>query len=88
MDKADVLRTIETYLKENGLAGGVAEPRKVPVAHLLNSSLDVLEFVMHLEEALGLEKEIDLDELGPRLARDLTVEQLADEIVRFAGAQA
>ncbi len=48
---------------------------------LLTESLDVVDFVLYLEEELGLE--VDVNRIGPALSR-LTFGELAPEISRLA----
>ena len=51
-------------------------------SEVIHQSLDLVEFVLHLEEKLGLE--INIDTLGEKLVTK-TFDELADELVAVGG---
>jgi hypothetical protein len=87
MDKAIIFQFIEGYIKKAKPDTDVSNLEHVPVESVLTSSIDVIEFVMHLEDVLELEEEIDLETLGPKFAQKITFAKLADEMVVYLEAQ-
>ena len=53
------------------------------VTDVLTTSVDMVEFVMNLEDDLELEEEIDLEALAPKFAQNITFEGLAKEVEKF-----
>lgn len=56
---------------------------KTKVADILDTSIDVVEFIIELEDNLGLEPdELDMKQLAPKFG-DYDFTQLAEEILIF-----
>ena len=53
-----------------------------PVAEVINTSIDMVEFFLHIEEKLELEEELDMATLASKFG-DLTFEGLAQEITEY-----
>ncbi|MDA0748587.1 MAG: hypothetical protein O2954_18875 [bacterium] len=83
MDKGTVLGILENYLKETKPDVDFSNLVQMQVLGVLESSLDVIELLMHLEEKLGLEAEIELDDLGPEVGRNITFAELAEKVVKY-----
>ncbi|MEM7127828.1 MAG: hypothetical protein AAF702_15960 [Chloroflexota bacterium] len=83
MNSHTVMQAITAYIVENEPEIDVESIGNVKVVDVLVSSFEVLELVMELEEALGLEEEaLEITELAPKFAQ-LTFDQLADEIAQY-----
>jgi acyl carrier protein len=77
-----IMEAMRVYIKDADLAATVDDLETQKVTDVLASSLDVVEFVMELEERLGLDEELDINQLAPKLAT-LTFQELAKEVEQF-----
>lgn len=87
MDEKTVLQMMKDYITSAHPDENLDNLASLPVPSVLKSSFDMVEFVMHLEDKLELEEEIELEELGSKLARDITFGQLAQEVVEYMEKQ-
>lgn len=87
MDRTSILAAARSFLEERSRGESFDDLEERLVPDVLSSSLDAVEFVMHLEEALGIEEEIDLEALGPALGRPITIGALADEVAAYLAAR-
>ncbi len=84
MDHRGVLDLIKAYVKEAKPDVVLDHLEQTPVKDILIDSLDMTEFLMEMEDELGLTSEaIDLDQLGPKLAQNPTFGELANEILQY-----
>ena len=84
MDQSGLLDLMQTYIQDQKPELVLDNFDQIPVRDVLIDSLDITEFLMALEDQLGLELEaIDLDQLGPKLAQSPTFSELADEVLRY-----
>jgi hypothetical protein len=79
MDETEVLREIERYFASNRPSASRDRLGERPIRSLLQDSLDAVEFLIYLEDRLGLEGQIDPNQFGPSLV-DKTFAELAREI--------
>lgn len=79
MDRASVLEIIIAYIKKTHPELDAIQDQSV--SNVLTTSFDVIEFLMHLEDELQLDEEIDLEALGPKFAQRMTFSELANEVV-------
>ena len=82
MEQKQVLDLMRKYFESNQKTVLRDNFSEQPVTELLSDSLDVVEFLVHLEDALGLATEIDLNRLGPAMVNK-NFGELAEEIVKF-----
>ncbi len=67
MDQAAILNVMKTYF-EKKQPSMVSEPfSDQPLNALLEDSLDVVDFLFHLEENLEIQAEVDIEQLMPKL---------------------
>jgi acyl carrier protein len=83
-DILDLMKKQVALLKPDENWGDVSH---VSVAEVLKTSFDVMEFVMNLEEELGLKEDIDLEVLAPKFAQNITFEELAVEVEKYLVAE-
>ncbi|PON12579.1 hypothetical protein C2W62_38870 [Candidatus Entotheonella serta] len=84
MDQSGLLDLVKAYVKEQKPEIELDSLAQTPIRDVLIDSLDITEFLMEMEDRIGLESEaIDLDELGPKLAENPTFAELADDIIRY-----
>ena len=84
MDAGQVLTVFRKFVKERDLDIPPEALPERPVGEVLEASMDLVEFVMFLEQELDLEDEIDLQEIGPRMAAgEMTFAELAAEVANF-----
>ena len=81
MEEARILEVMQEFFKQRGKDLGSMSGRKV--SECLAGSLETVEFLIHVEESLGLKDgAIDINALGPRFA-DRTFADIAREIRAF-----
>ena len=84
MDRNGLLDLVEAYVKDHQREVDLDKLAQTPVRDVLIDSLDITEFLMEMEDGLGLESEaIDLEHLGPKLAQNPTFAELADDILQY-----
>ena len=84
MDQSGVLDLIKDYVKDAKPQIERGNLEQMPIREVLIDSLDVTEFLMEMEDQLGLESEsIDLDQLGPKLTQNPTFGELANDILQY-----
>ncbi len=84
MDQSGLLDLVKAYVKDQKPEIELGNLAQTPIREVLIDSLDVTEFLMEMEEGLGLDAEaIDLDHLGPTLSQNPTFAELADEILQY-----
>lgn len=84
MNHSELVAWIHGWLTNNDYEiEGELGPQKV--TDVIDSSLDVVELTMDLEEVIGAgDEEVDLEELAPKFAV-LSFDELAAEILRRTG---
>ncbi|MCG3153945.1 MAG: hypothetical protein DKINENOH_00535 [bacterium] len=80
MDQAVVMEKMKAYFAKSQPAEVVNTLGEQVVTRLLQDSLDVVEFLVYLEEELQLASEIDLNSLGPQVV-NRTFAEIAGAIV-------
>ena len=84
MDADKIMALMQRFFSEKKSLGSVENLRAQPVTSLLSDSLDVVDFLMFLEDELQLKTEIDLTQFGPSLM-NRNFGELAGEIARWLG---
>jgi acyl carrier protein len=79
MDRDEVLEKMRVYFERKQPPDVLATFATQPAKALLPDSLDVVDFILHLEEATGVE--IDINEVGEALMNK-NFGELADEVAR------
>jgi hypothetical protein len=82
MDERTVLAVMESFFATRQPPVTMATLAEQPVMALLTDSLNVEEFLLHLELGLQLERAIDVNQLGPSII-DKSFGELAREITRI-----
>jgi acyl carrier protein len=79
---------IETRMKHIDLKEiDLSRPETVLVEEVFKASIDVVEFVLDLEEFLTFDQPVNLEKLAPRfMQRGLTLVDLMGEIEKFVQA--
>lgn len=84
MDTTQILDVMKQYVELRKPDLHVQHIAGMPVTDVLKSSIDIVDFVLYLEEALGLEEDVvDLDRLGPRITERITFEALVVEVLQY-----
>jgi acyl carrier protein len=78
----EILGVMKAYFDEEQPPERLAHFPDVRAADLLEDSVDVITFIMHLEDKLRMN--IKLAEVGPALAK-MTFQELAAELCRVNG---
>ena len=84
MDQTTVLHTMKTFFEDKAEPEVLADFPKRSATELLEESIDVVEFIVYLEDELKIK--IDANKLGPAVA-NMTFEDLAAELCRQTGQQ-
>jgi acyl carrier protein len=79
MDEATVLSRMKAHFEHNCPPEVLERFAATPVTELLTESIDVIEFIVYLEDELG--SRIDANQVGPALA-NMTFGELAAELCR------
>ena len=79
VDQATVLSTMKAHFEQSRPPEMLERLEDKRAMELLEESIDVIEFIMHLEDKLG--SRIDANEIGPALA-NMTFGELATELTR------
>jgi len=87
MDADQIMALIKKYFTEKKSVESVDNLPTQPVTSLLTDSLDVVDFLMFVEEELQLKTEIDLTQFGPSLM-NRNFGELAGEIAKWLEGQA
>lgn len=82
MNQEVVMEKMKAYFAKSQPAEVVNTLGDQVVNRLLQDSLDVVEFLVYLEEELQLASEIDLNSLGPQVV-NRTFAEIAREIVTY-----
>lgn len=83
MDTTQILKVMHNYVKTFHPDMTLEDTAKQKVAVILESSLEVVEFVIELEDHLGLDAdELDMKQLAPKF-ETYNFTQLAEEIQKF-----
>ncbi len=82
MDHHLILSLMEKYFADKKPEFANAALREQPVTALLQDSLDLVDFLVYLEEALQLEREIDMNQFGPSVMNK-NFGELAELIAKF-----
>ncbi len=82
MDADQIMALMQKYFSEKKSLASVENLGAQPVTSLLTDSLDVVDFLMFLEDELQLKTEIDLTQFGPSLM-NRNFGELAGEISRW-----
>src|SRR5262245_5722393 len=67
MDADKIMALMQKFFAEKKTSESMENLSAQPVTSLLTDSLDVVDFLMFLEDELHLKTEIDLQQLGPGL---------------------
>lgn len=65
MSAEAIMRLIERYFSQRKPDVALAVLHEQPVTSLLQDSLDLVDFLVYLEEELKLTREIDMNQFGP-----------------------
>jgi acyl carrier protein len=79
MDQSTVLNQMKTFFVDKCEPEVLERFADTPATELLEESIDVVEFIVYLEDELG--SRIDANKVGPALA-NMTFSQLAAEVYR------
>lgn len=83
MGREEILTWARSWVESNKSTKKAGDLAAANVSDVITQSVDVVEFTLDLEEALGMNEEgLDLEALTPKLAT-LTFAELADEIVKL-----
>ena len=82
MDADRIMALMQKFFSEKKSVESVENLPTQPVTSLLTDSLDVVDFLMFLEDELQLKTEIDLTQFGPSLM-NRNFGELAAEISRW-----
>jgi acyl carrier protein len=80
VEEHQILTVMRSYFAEKVPAETLADFPRLSPSDLLKESLDVVDFVLYLEEELG--REIDITRVGPALV-NLDFGKLAGEVARY-----
>lgn len=86
MDAEKIMALMLKFFSEKKSGETIENLPAQPVTALLTDSLDVVDFLMFLEEELQLKTEIDLTQFGPSLM-NRNFGELAGEISRWLAEQ-
>jgi hypothetical protein len=86
LDQAKIMDVAKSYFSAQKPREDFGDLETRVVTEVLSSSLDAIEFLMHLEEALEVE-EMDLEVLGPVFGRQITFEELAQVVADYLEAR-
>jgi acyl carrier protein len=81
MDREAIFKVMEKYFADKKPEAVQAPLREQPVTSLLQDSLDLVDFLVFLEEELKLEGEIDVHQFGPSVMNK-NFGELADVIAK------
>jgi len=82
MDRDQIVGLMKAYFEKEQPPERLVQFATTPAAELLEDSVDVMSFVIYLDDELHTE--IRLDQIGPRLTA-MTFVELADELCRMLG---
>lgn len=82
MEQSTILSLMEKYFSNKKPEASQTPLREQPVTALLQDSLDLVDFLLFLEEELKLEGEIDMHQFGPSVMNK-NFGELADVIAKF-----
>lgn len=83
MNQQEILALMRQWVAENDIEFETDDLENEPVANVITSSLDLVEFTLDLEESIDLQGDgFDLEALAPKFAT-LTFFELAGEIERL-----
>lgn len=81
IDREKVMQAIAEFIREECPTFSAQDLETVKASDVIKQSLELVEFVLHLEEKLGIE--ININSLGEKLINK-NFGGLADELVRMA----
>jgi hypothetical protein len=76
-----VIASIRTFLEASHPELGLYDLEDLRASDVIRQSVELVEFVLHLEDGLGIE--IDIGSIGENLITD-TFSQLADRLIAIA----
>ena len=79
--RARVIASIRTFLEASHPELGLYGLEGLRASDIIRQSVELVEFVLHLEDSLGIE--IDIGSIGENLITD-TFSQLADRLIAIA----
>jgi acyl carrier protein len=82
MDAEKIMGLMQKFFSEKKPGESMENLSAQPVTSLLTDSLDVVDFLMFLEDELQLKTEIDLTQFGPSLM-NRNFGELAGEIAKW-----
>jgi acyl carrier protein len=80
VDQSTVLSQMKTFFEDKAEPEILARFAETPSTELLEESIDVVEFIVYLEDELHIK--IDANKLGPAVA-NMTFGELAAELCRL-----
>jgi hypothetical protein len=80
VERDQLVGLMKAYFEKEHPPERLVQFATIPAAELLEDSVDVLSFVLYLDDEL--KTEIRLDQIGPELMRK-TFQELADELLRI-----
>jgi acyl carrier protein len=85
MGRDEIMSHLRSFFAARLPAEALERFETLKPAHLMASSMEALDLVLHLEEQIGIE--LGLAEIGPAVA-SMTFAALADEIQRMVSPKA
>ena len=83
MDEKQILELTRNYIETNMQDVDLENLEEKPVQEVFQASIDIVDFIMEMEEKFELEEEINLEKLGPRFADNITFAELATEVKKY-----
>ena len=85
MTEERLLELIQTYIDKYMRSVKLDRPlAQTRVTSVFQASIDIVDFIMYMEEALVLTEQINMEKLGPKFAnQELTFADLAQEIQHY-----
>jgi acyl carrier protein len=85
VSRQQVIEAIREFVGQQAPDVDITHLEEIRATDVISQSLELVEFVLHLEERLGIE--VNINEIGEELVTK-NFGGLADDLVRMAGAQA
>lgn len=87
MTEKRLLELIQIYIDKHMRSIKLEQPLvQTRVSEVFQASIDIVDFILYMEEELALNEQINLEKLGPKFAnQELTFADLATDIRRYLG---
>lgn len=85
MDEPGILNLMQTYIHKHMRQAVIQGPlAQTSVTSVFQASIDIVDFILYMEEELAVDEQFNLERLGPKLARpEMTFGDLAVEIRQY-----